>query len=67
MATDKFIVIKLTFERMAIIFLFVLCIFTTFKLVKQNKEIQDLRSEIKQIDTSLNKFDGRIDDLENQH
>jgi cell division protein FtsL len=65
MATNNFIAIKLTFERIAITVLFVFCISLTVLFVKQKREIQKLKSEINQQETSLKNVDGRVDDLEN--
>lgn len=67
MATNNFIAIRLTFERIAIAILFVFCISITVLFVKQKKEIQKLKSEINQQETSLKNVDSRVDDLENQN
>lgn len=65
MATNNFIAIKLTFERIAITVLFVFCISLAVLFVKQKREIQKLKSEINQQETSLKNVDSRVDDLEN--
>ncbi len=61
MATNDFIAIKLKFERIAITVLFVFCISITVLFVKQKREIQKLKSEINQQETSLKNVDGRVD------
>lgn len=67
MTTNKFIAIKLTLDRIAISILLVFCISITVLFVKQKKEIQILKSEINQQETSLKNVYIRVDDLEIQN
>lgn len=67
MKIDKYFAIKLSLERILIAILFLLSIIFTFLFIKQNLEINQLKSDLAIQRTQNKNLESTIEDVESQN
>jgi cell division protein FtsL len=67
MNTNKFIAVKLTFERVGIIILLLFFILFSFLYIKQNNEMVNLKSRISKQQKLIRDLDIRIENVESEN